>query len=443
MSAMTRLATDAVANFRGPTAPNSATSWLDRPANQQPSYPSETKRRRILATLAEEAAPVSAESVAALRGRIEQAARGEAFILQMGDCAEPIADANRDAITRKIDFLDEAARVLGEGLGKSTIKIGRIAGQYAKPRSQPLETRDGVTLPAFRGESINGYEFDADSRAMNPLRLRSAYLAARKTHGIIRSHNQVCAVRAPHPARVASEGVLPCEPAREPHHEHVFTSHEALDLVFEDALSRDDAMLGRFNALGHLVWIGARTNHPDHAHALYCASLANPVAVKVSAETPSDFVQRIHRRLNPRNEPGRLIFISRMGASAVKAHLPRLVGALEATGANAVWMCDPMHGNTFAAPSGIKARSMLDIRSDLSDTIDMLAAHGHGLAGVHLETSPDEIAECVGSRDSEEELRALGSRFRSKCDPRLNYAQTIELCHWLVAKLAATKARRS
>ncbi|XXT25601.1 3-deoxy-7-phosphoheptulonate synthase [Sorangium sp. So ce429] len=392
-------------------------SWLDCPAEQQARYSSETQHQRMLALISQAPTLVPAGSAAGLQALIARAAEGQAFILQMGDCAEAISDANSTAVARKIAFLNAAADVLTTGLGKSTIKIGRIGGQYAKPRSQLFETKDGVTLPCFRGESINGYEFSSMARAANPLRLRSAYLAAQKTHALIRSYNRT---HGPNPVI-----------------EHIFTSHEALHLSFEDALSRTDDAHGRFNGAGHLIWIGARTNHPDHAHVSYCAGLANPIAVKISPAISAADIQKIHHRLNPRNKKGRLILISRMGRDKVAACLPPLLDALDAIGAEASWMCDPMHGNTFSAPSGIKTRALSDIRSELGDTIDALARAGRALVGVHLETSPDDIAECVLSRDSEDELQRLGARFRSKCDPRLNRAQTLELCRWLTERLNA------
>jgi 3-deoxy-7-phosphoheptulonate synthase len=396
---------------------SSARHWLDCPAEQQAHYASEAQQRRILAMLARAPTPVPAESVATLGALAAAAAEGEAFILQMGDCAESISDANKAATGRKIALLNAAAGVLTEGTRKSTIKIGRIGGQYAKPRSQLYETKDGITLPAFRGESINGHAFDPAVRVPNPLRMRSAYLAARRTHELLRAH---------HP----SHAPLPAS-------EHIFTSHEALHLAFEDALSRTDDALGRYNAMGHLVWVGVRTNRPDHAHINYCAGLANPVAVKISPRTSAADIQRIHRRVNPCNRRGRSIFISRMGRGKVDAHLPPLLAALDAIGAEALWMCDPMHGNAFAAPSGVRTRALTDIRAELDDTIRVLARHGRALAGVHLETSPDDIDECVASRTHELELGRLGARFRSTCDPRLNHQQTLDLCGWLVTRLNA------
>ncbi|MFJ8674947.1 3-deoxy-7-phosphoheptulonate synthase class II [Streptomyces sp. NPDC093589] len=377
------------------------------PAAQQPDWPDRAALHAATAELASLPGLVAAAESDALRDRLARVARGEAVLLQGGDCAESLDGATPERVGGKFGLLGRMAAVLTEGSGLPVVQLGRIAGQYAKPRSSPLETLDGVTLPVYRGDLVNGCDFTARDRTPDPSRLIRAYGAASATLGMLRELT----------ARHGTE---------------LWTSHEALVLEYERGLTRTTPA-GTYDLSAHLVWIGERTRALDGAHIDFAAGIRNPVAVKLGPTTTPDEALALVDRLDPERRPGRLTFITRMGAEAVRDVLPDLVAKVTADGAEVVWVCDPMHGNTFTAPSGHKTRHYDTVIDEVRGFFEVHRALGTHPGGIHAELTAEDVTECLGGSCaiSPDEVP---DRYESTCDPRLNACQALDLAHELAAR---------
>ena len=443
-----RLPRPTVTHSTSPTAP--AESWRTRPAAQQPQWPDRAALRAVVADLHRRAPLTLAEECDRLRDKIAAVARGDAFLLQGGDCAETFAAATAGTLRRKLTLLHQMATVLSYTSSVPVVKVGRIAGQFAKPRSSPTETRDGVTLPVYRGDAVNGPGFSLSSRTPDPERLKRVYEASAATLNLLRSltgggHADARAVhdrshdftslRPPGEVHerlardidsamrfMAAFGVRDNTPATD-----FFTSHEALLLEYESALTRLDDRTGKpYDLSGHMVWIGERTRQLDGAHVEFASRIRNPLGVKIGPTTRPDDALALIERLDPAGEPGRLTFITRMGSGAVRDRLPELVEKVTASGAPVAWVCDPMHGNTVEAPSGHKTRHLDRVLDEVAGFFEVHRALGTHPGGLHLELTGEDVTECVGGAREIREDR-LHLRYETACDPRLNRDQALEL----------------
>jgi 3-deoxy-7-phosphoheptulonate synthase len=433
-------------------------SWRSLPAAQQPQWPDSGALEEVLAELRTMPPLVFAGECDNLKTRIGSAAAGEAFFLQGGDCAETFVGQTADAIRNKIKTLLQMAAVLQYGAGLPVIKVGRMAGQYAKPRSNDKETREGVTLPAYRGDAVNGHDFTLESRTPNPKRLLRVYNTSAATLNLVRAFTQggFADLRQVHEwnkgfIRDSSVGERYEQMASEigralafmrttgAHPDELrtvdfYSSHEALILEYERALTRIDSRTGLpYDVSGHFVWIGERTRQLGGAHIDFFSKIRNPIGVKLGpTTTPADVIALIEK-LDPTREPGRLTFISRMGASKIRDLLPPLIEAVNATDAQVLWITDPMHGNTYEAPSGYKTRKFDDVMDEVTGFFEVHKALGTHPGGMHIELTGDDVTECVGGGE-EISHEDLASRYESLCDPRLNHTQSLELS-FLVAEM--------
>ncbi len=425
--------------------------WQGRPAAQQPDWPDPERLAAATAQLAALPPLVFAGECDQLRDRLAAVARGEAFVLQGGDCAETFAGVTAEAVHAKLQTVLQMAVVLTYGASIPVVKIGRMAGQFAKPRSSGTEVRGGVELPAYRGDAVNGLEFTAESRTPDPGRLLRAYHSAAVTLNLCRAFttggyadlHQVHAwnqdfVQAS-PAgqryeRLASEidralsfmracGTDPDELRTV----ELYSSHEALLLPYEQALTRTDARTGQpYDLSAHFLWVGERTRAADGAHVEFAAGIRNPLGLKVGpGATPAGLLELI-RKLSPDGEPGRLTLITRLGADRITELLPPLVEAVSATGIPVAWVCDPMHGNTFEAPSGHKTRRFDDVLAEVQGFFEVHRRLGTHPGGIHIEFTGDDVTECVGG-SHEIAAADLHQRYETACDPRLNRSQALDL----------------
>jgi len=426
-------------------------SWRGLPAAQQPDWPDPGHLRAVTDELAGLPPLVFAGECDVLRERLAAVARGEAFVLQGGDCAETFAGATAEAVRAKLQTLLQMAVVLTYGASVPIIKIGRMAGQFAKPRSRPDEIRDGIELPAYRGDAINGFDFTAEARTPDPTRLLRAYQCSAVTLNLCRAFatggfadlhqvhawNQDFVAQSPAGQRyerlageidraLAFMRACGADP-EELHAVEFYSSHEALLLDYEQALTRCDEQTGLpYDTSAHFVWVGERTRDLGGAHIEFASSVRNPVGVKVGPDTkPSDVLALINR-LNPDREPGRVTLITRMGAGRVRDVLPPLIKAVIAEGIEIPWVCDPMHGNTFEAPSGHKTRRLHDVLDEVQGFFEVHRSLGTHPGGVHIEFTGDNVTECVGGSH---EIAAgdLHQRYETACDPRLNRSQALDL----------------
>jgi 3-deoxy-7-phosphoheptulonate synthase len=427
-------------------------------AAQQPTYPDRSAVDAAVAKLRSVPPLVFAGECDELKAKLAAVAQGEAFLLQGGDCAETFAGATADNTRNKLRVLLQMAVVLTYAASLPVVKVGRLAGQFAKPRSSDLETRDGVTLPAYRGDAVNGYEFTLESRVPDPHRLVEVYNNSASTLNLVRAFvtGGYADLRQVHtwntdfvlgsPAgkryeKVANEidralnfmqaiGADPDEFHRVDFH----SSHEALVLEYEHALTRIDSRTGSpYDVSGHFVWIGERTRQLDGAHVELLSHIKNPIGVKLGPTTSADDAIALSNKLNPDNEPGRLTFITRMGAGKIRDALPPLVEKVTASGVRAAWVCDPMHGNTFEASSGYKTRRFDDVIEEVQGFFDVHRSLGTWPGGIHVELTGDDVTECVGGGEELAEID-LSQRYESVCDPRLNRVQSLELA-FLVAEM--------
>jgi 3-deoxy-7-phosphoheptulonate synthase len=436
-------------------------TWRTLPVKQQPAWPDPAALRAAAAELRTYPPLVFAGECDILKGRLAQVARGEAFVLQGGDCAETFDGVTADAIRSKLKTLLQMAAVLTYAASVPVVKIGRIAGQYGKPRSKDTETRDGVTLPAYRGDSVNGFDFTPEARVPDPWRMVRMYHSSAATLNLVRAFttggyadlrqvhawNRDFVASSPSGERyemVATEieralnfmracGTDP----EELRTVEFFSSHEGLLLEYESALTRTDSRTGLlYNTSGHFVWIGERTRELDGGHIDYFSRIRNPIGIKLGPATTPDDALAYLDKLNPDREPGRLTFVTRMGAGLVRDKLPALVDKVTSEGHQVAWICDPMHGNTFEAPSGHKTRRFDDVLDEVKGFFEVHRALGTHPGGIHVELTGDDVTECVGG-GHEIVFDDLGTRYESACDPRLNRSQSLDLA-FLVAEMYRT-----
>jgi len=439
--------------MKTPTHPPwSPTSWQGKPAAQLPAYPDPQALHAALDHLARLPPLVTSWEIENLKSQLADAVRGDRFLLQGGDCSESFADCASDPIVSKLKILLQMSLVLAQGGKKRVIRVGRFAGQHAKPRSADTETRGGVTLPSYRGDMINRVGFTPEERAPDPQRLLRAYERAGLTINFVRAlieggfadlrHPEFWELgfvsKSPHAADYtrmvetigeslrfmeALSGNVMADIGRV----DFFTSHEGLHLYYEQAQTRlPPHRSGWYNLSTHFPWIGERTRSLAGAHVEYFRGIANPVGVKIGPSVTPDEALALAERLNPDDQPGKLTFIHRMGQDRVERSLPPLVEAIRREGKQILWCCDPMHGNTEATSTGFKTRRFEKILAELEASIRILQECGTHLGGVHFELTGENVTECLGGASGITEAD-LSCDYRSQLDPRLNYEQAMEM----------------
>ncbi len=441
------------------TTPWTPDSWRGKPGLQMPTYPD----AQSLASAQEELRGlpplVTSREIISLKQQLAEAQEGKRFLLQGGDCAETFAECNSEVITNRLKVLLQMSLVLVHGLKVPVVRVGRFAGQYAKPRSADSEERDGVSLPSYRGDIVNGPEFTAEARVPDPRRMIKAHARSAMTMNFVRAlidggfadlhHPEYWGLgwvsQSPHAAEyqnmVANIGdalrfmeTLAGRQLQSFNRVDFYTSHEALLLPYEEAQTRQVPRAdGWFNLSTHFPWIGMRTAALDGAHVEYFRGIENPVAVKVGPSVTPDQLLRVIDALNPNDEPGRLGLIHRMGAAHIADKLPKLLDAVQREGRRVLWICDAMHGNTESTANGYKTRRFENIRSEIEQAFDLHEAAGTRLGGVHLELTGEDVTECLGGARELTESD-LERAYRSTVDPRLNYEQALEIAMLIVRK---------
>ncbi|MEI5673727.1 MULTISPECIES: class II 3-deoxy-7-phosphoheptulonate synthase [unclassified Nocardioides] len=430
---------------------------------QQPTYPDRAKVDAAVDRLRTMPPLVFAGECDELKDKIAAVTRGEAFILQGGDCAETFAGVTADNVRNKLRVLLQMAVVLTYAASVPVVKLGRIAGQYAKPRSSDNETRNGVTLPAYRGDAVNGYEFTEASRVPDPQRLVDVYNSSAATLNLVRAFvtggyadlrqvhtwntdfvktspfgQQYEAMAHEIERALTFMKAIGADPD-EFHRVDFHSSHEALVLEYEHALTRIDSRTQLpYDVSGHFVWIGERTRQLDNAHVELLSHIQNPIGVKLGPTTSADDALALAAKLNPTNEAGRLTFITRFGAGRIRDGLPSLIEKVTAEGLQVAWICDPMHGNTFEASSGYKTRRFDDVIDEVQGFFDVHRALGTWPGGLHVELTGDDVTECVGGGEELTDMD-LSARYESVCDPRLNRVQSLELAFLVADMLRSSK----
>ena len=420
-------------------------------AAQQPNWPDIVELDSAVATLSKLPPLVFAGECDDLKEKIAKAQAGEAFWLQGGDCAQTFVAATADSIRNRIKTILQMAAVLQYFASLPVIKVGRMAGQFAKPRSKDTETRGEVTLPAYRGDAVNDIEFTQSARRPDPKRLVQVYNTSSATLNLVRAFTQggFADLRRVHEwnkgfvsdprfsvryEQMASEigRALDFMTSAGVHPESFktvdfYSSHEALILEYEKALTRIDSRTGNpYDVSGHFIWIGERTRQLDGAHMDFAAKIHNPIGIKLGPKSTAEDVRALAHKLNPDNEPGRLTFITRMGAKEIREKMPPLVAAVIEEKLNVLWVCDPMHGNTYEAPSGYKTRNFEDVLDEVRGFFEVHKKMGTHPGGIHIELTGDDVTECVGGGEAISE-DDLAMRYETACDPRLNHTQSLEL----------------
>ena len=434
-------------------------SWRGRTALQLPTYPDAEALAGVQDELRALPPLVTSWEILALKQQIAEAQEGRRFVLQGGDCAENFSDCSSDVISNRLKVLLQMSLVLVHGLRLPVVRVGRFAGQYAKPRSTDTETRDGITLPSYRGDMVNAPEFTLQARTPDPRRMVKAHARSAMTMNFVRSLIDGGFADLHHP-EYWDLGWVGHSPLADEYHQMVsgigdavrfmetlsgnavhnlnrvdfYTSHEALLLPYEEAQTRQvPRQWGWFNLSTHFPWIGMRTAALDGAHTEYFRGIRNPIAVKIGPSVTPEQLLKLIDVLNPDDEPGRLSLIHRMGAPHVADKLPSLLEAIKRDGRRVLWICDPMHGNTESTSNGYKTRRFANIRSEIEQSFDIHAAAGTRLGGVHLELTGEDVTECTGgARDLSD--RDLERAYRSSVDPRLNYEQALETAMLIVRK---------
>jgi 3-deoxy-7-phosphoheptulonate synthase len=427
-------------------------SWQARTAAQQPTYPDRDALHRTMEEISHLPPLVTSWEVEDLRERLARAATGDAFLLQGGDCAESFDDCRSESIAAKLKILLQMSLVLVHGTRKQVIRVGRIAGQYAKPRSADNETRGDVTLPAYRGDLVNREAFTEDDRTPDPTLMLRAYERAALTLNFIRAltdggfadlhHPEYWDITFAKDARFASEYHKIVEAIRDSisfvsavtgldstvlRRVDVFTSHEGLALPYEQAQTRRvPRREGWYNLSTHMPWIGMRTAQLDGAHVEYHRGIKNPMGIKIGPAMTDAWLTELLDALDPERVPGRITLVHRMGADKVAAGLPPLLESVQKTGRKVLWVCDPMHGNTETLPSGYKTRRFEKILAEVEQSFAIHEAHGSHLGGVHFEMTGENVTECIGGSSGLVEAD-LERAYRTRVDPRLNYEQALEL----------------
>jgi 3-deoxy-7-phosphoheptulonate synthase len=429
-------------------------SWLEKPARQMPEYPDKAALDRVLGQLRTHPPLVFAGEARNLQASLGQVAEGKAFLLQGGDCAESFAEFHPDNIRDTFRVLLQMAVVLTFAAGVPVVKVGRIAGQFAKPRSDDFETINGVKLPSYRGDNINGGEFTAESRIPDPQRLLQANAQSAATLNLLRAfaqggyadlhnvHRWMLGFIADSPAGEQYKGLaqrisetlefmdaigITSSSVPQLRGTDFYTSHEALLLPYEQAMTRIDSTSGDwYDTSAHMLWIGDRTRQLDGAHVEFMRGIKNPIGLKCGPSLEADDLLRLIAALNPQNIPGRLTLIARFGADKVAAHLPNLVRAVKREGASVVWSSDPMHGNTIKLQSGYKTRPVERVLEEVRSFFSIHRAEGTHAGGVHFEMTGQNVTECLGGAQGLKEID-LADRYQTACDPRLNASQALEL----------------
>ena len=429
-------------------------SWRAKPILQQPEWPDQAKLEAVEAKLSKYPPLVFAGEARRLKDHLARVAAGKAFLLQGGDCAESFAEFHPDNIRDTFRVLLQMAVVLTYGAACPVVKVGRMAGQFAKPRSEPTEKRDGVELPSYRGDMINGMDFTPEARIPDPERMVQAYSQSAATLTLLRAfaqggyadlhrvhrwnlgfvekspegqRYQELADRLADTLGFMEACGLTSETTPQIRETDFFTSHEALLLGYEQALTRVDSLTGEwYDCSAHMLWIGDRTRQADNAQVEFLRGIRNPIGMKCGPTMKADDLLRIIDLLNPENEPGRMTLIVRMGADEVGAKLPALIRAIQREGKVVVWSCDPMHANTVKSSSGYKTRHVDRVLKEVRGFFDVHQAEGTYAGGVHFEMTGQNVTECVGGAQAIAE-NELGDRYHTHCDPRLNASQALEL----------------
>ena len=442
--------------------------WRAKPRVQMPDYTDEDALKAVEAQLASYPPLVFAGEARRLKEQLGAAARGEAFLLQGGDCAESFSQFSADQIRDTFKVMLQMAMVLTYGAKVPVVKVGRMAGQFAKPRSAPTEVIDGVELPSYRGDIINELDFTSSSRIPDPRKMLQAYTQAAATLNLLRAFStggyadveQVhswtlgftegekaakyrdMANRISDTLDFMSAAGVNSSTSHSLRTVDFYTSHEGLLLEYEEALTRLDSTSDKWLAgSGHMIWIGDRTRQPDGAHVEFCRGVQNPIGLKCGPTTTAEDLKVLMAKLNPENEAGRLTLIARFGAGSVGEHLPRLVKAVQEEGANVLWTCDPMHGNTIKSATGYKTRPFESVLREVREFFGVHKAEGTVPGGVHLEMTGQDVTECTGGVRAVTEEN-LSDRYHTACDPRLNASQSLELAFLVAEELSALRQTR-
>ncbi|OBY27307.1 class II 3-deoxy-7-phosphoheptulonate synthase [Leisingera sp. JC1] len=443
--------------------------WRNKPRVQMPDYTDAAALNAVEAQLSKYPPLVFAGEARRLKQHLGAAGRGEAFLLQGGDCAESFDQFSADAIRDTFKVMLQMAMVLTYGAKVPVVKVGRMAGQFAKPRSAPTETIDGVELPSYRGDIINELDFTAAARIPNPQKMLQAYTQAAATLNLLRAfstggfadmsrvHSWTLGFTDEQEVQKYSEianriqdtidfmaaAGITADTTHEFSTVDFYTSHEGLLLEYEEALTRLDSTSGKWLAgSGHMIWIGDRTRQPDGAHVEFCSGVLNPIGLKCGPTTTAEDLKVLMSRLNPENEEGKLTLIARFGAGKAGEHLPRLVRAVKEEGANVTWVCDPMHGNTIKSSTGYKTRPFDSVLREVRDFFGVHKAEGTIPGGVHFEMTGQDVTECTGGVRAVTE-EDLSDRYHTACDPRLNASQSLELAFLVAEELSALRAAQS
>ncbi len=442
-------------------------SWRGKPVRQVPDYPDRAALAAVEARLRTLPPLIFAGEARTLTERLATAAEGKAFLLQGGDCAESFAEFSANNIRDTFSVFLSMAMVLTFAADVPLVKIGRIAGQFAKPRSEDTETQNGVTLPSYRGDIINGELFTAEARVPDPQRILQAYYQAAATANLVRAfatggfadlsrakhwylddhHHEDLKARYQAVVDRISEGVgflqtfsLAAAVQQQTSRVDFYFSHEALLLGYEEAMTRKDSTAGGwYDTSAHMIWIGDRTRQPDGAHVEYCRGIKNPIGIKCGPSLAEDDLLKLLGLLNPGNTPGRITLIARFGHDKVEKHLPRLIRAVQREGHSVVWSCDPMHGNTIKSAAGVKTRPFISVRNELTRFFGIHRAEGTTPGGVHLEMTGQNVTECIGGAQAISEVNLQSESYRTTCDPRLNASQALELAFVIADLLAERK----
>jgi 3-deoxy-7-phosphoheptulonate synthase len=443
-------------------------SWRNKPRIQMPDYTDAAALSAVEAQLSQYPLLVFAGEARRLKTQLAAAARGEAFLLQGGDCAEAFDQFNSDSIRDTFKVMLQMAMVLTYGAKVPVVKVGRMAGQFAKPRSANSETVDGVELPSYRGDIINGLDFTAEARIPDPQRMLQAYTQSAATLNLLRAFStggfadmkrvnswtlgftnaqdiqkySEIANRIQDTIDFMSAAGINSDTTHEFSSVEFYTSHESLLLEYEEALTRVDSTSGKWLAgSSHMIWIGDRTRQPDGAHVEFASGVQNPIGLKCGPTTTAEDLKVLMAKLNPENEEGRLTLIARFGAGTVGDHLPRLIKAVQEEGANVLWTCDAMHGNTIKSASGYKTRPFDSVLREVREFFGVHQAEGTVPGGVHFEMTGQDVTECTGGvrAVSDEDL---SDRYHTACDPRLNASQSLELAFLVAEELSALRSDR-
>jgi 3-deoxy-7-phosphoheptulonate synthase len=430
-------------------------SWRNFPIKQQPTYEDQALLKIVENEIASYPPLIFAGEARSLKDELAKVGRGEAFLLQGGDCAESFSNFKASTIKNLFKLMLQMNMVLMYSSGKPVVKVGRIAGQFAKPRSSDFEEIDGVKLPSYRGDIINDIEFTSEARMPDPNRMLKAYNQSAATMNLLRAfarggmadlekvhqwnldfikdHTlenkyEELSAKIDDAMRFMSACGLEVQSLPQLHQTVLYTSHEALLLNYEEALTKVDSITGDwYDCSAHMLWIGDRTRDLDDAHIEFLRGVHNPIGCKVGPSIQEDELIKLIEALNPNNEEGRLNLIVRMGASKISEHLPQLLRRVKQEGKNVVWSCDPMHGNVEKASSGFKTRDFENILSEVKQFFTIHEAEGTIAGGIHLEMTGEDVTECTGSQSSPITAEGLSSRYHTQCDPRLNANQALEL----------------